>query len=99
MRLMIKKSLYKSVGIWTFLLLFILRGVFPEPACALLSSLDACAVKPECAEFKAVNDALLDGANIKDLEVHTVRTRSGEAYPRCRNCRKTIDSPNVTSDP
>ncbi|MEH2288866.1 YwqJ-related putative deaminase [Nostoc sp.] len=52
-----------------------------------------------CAEFKAVNDALLDGANIMDLEVHTVRTRSGEAYSRCRNCRKTIDSPNVTSDP
>ena len=52
-----------------------------------------------CAEFKAVNDALLDGANIRNLEVHTVRTRSGEAYPRCRNCRKTIDGPNVTSDP
>jgi hypothetical protein len=52
-----------------------------------------------CAEFKAVNDALLDGANIRDLEVHTVRTKTGQAYPRCRNCRKTIDGPNVTSDP
>ncbi|WP_292865562.1 papain fold toxin domain-containing protein [Nostoc sp. LPT] len=49
MRLTINKSVSKSVGIWTFLLLFILKGVFPEPAYAL-SSLDACAVKPECAE-------------------------------------------------
>ncbi|MEH1898217.1 MAG: hypothetical protein V7K94_23540 [Nostoc sp.] len=49
MRLTINKSVYKSIGIWTFLLLFILKGVFPEPAYAL-SSLDACAVQPECAE-------------------------------------------------
>ncbi|MEH2316697.1 hypothetical protein [Nostoc sp.] len=49
MRLTINKSVSKSVGIWTFLLLFILKGVFPEPAYALLSSLDACAVQPECA--------------------------------------------------
>lgn len=49
MRLTINKSVSKSVGIWTFLLLFILKGVFPEPAYAFLSSLDACAVQPECA--------------------------------------------------
>jgi hypothetical protein len=49
MRLMINKSVSKSVGIWTFLLLFILKGVFTEPAYAL-SSLDACAVQPACAE-------------------------------------------------
>ncbi|MEH2008285.1 papain fold toxin domain-containing protein [Nostoc sp.] len=50
MRLTTNKSVSKSVGIWTFLLLFILKGVFPEPAYGLLSSLDACAVQPECAE-------------------------------------------------
>jgi hypothetical protein len=52
-----------------------------------------------CAEFKAVNNAMLDGANIEDLEVHTVRTRTGEAFPRCKNCRITTDGTNVTSDP
>lgn len=50
MRLRINKSVSKPVEIWTFLLLFILKGVFPEPAYGLLSSLDACAVQPECAE-------------------------------------------------
>ncbi|MCV3212365.1 YwqJ-related putative deaminase [Plectonema radiosum NIES-515] len=52
-----------------------------------------------CAEFKAVNNALLDGANVEDLEVHTVRTKTGEAFPRCQNCRVTTDGTNVTSDP
>ncbi|MCC5618653.1 hypothetical protein LC605_26900 [Nostoc sp. CHAB 5836] len=52
-----------------------------------------------CAEFKAVNNALLNGANIEDLEVHTIRTWTGEAFPRCANCRITIDDANVTSDP
>ena len=52
-----------------------------------------------CAEFKAVNDALVNGARIEKLEVHTVRTKKGEAYPRCKNCRLTVDGPTVTSDP
>ncbi|MEH2312819.1 MAG: papain fold toxin domain-containing protein [Nostoc sp.] len=47
---MINKFVFKSVGIWTFLLLLIFKGILPQPAYALLSSLDACAVKPECAE-------------------------------------------------
>lgn len=45
-----KKSISKLFVIWTLLLLFILEGVFPEPAYAFMSSLDACAVQPECAE-------------------------------------------------
>ncbi|MEH2299191.1 MAG: papain fold toxin domain-containing protein [Nostoc sp.] len=49
MRLMINKFVSKSVGIWTFLLLLIFKGILPQPAYALLSSLDACAVQPECA--------------------------------------------------
>jgi hypothetical protein len=44
-----KKSISKLFVIWTLLLLFILKVIFPKPAYALLSSLDACAVQPECA--------------------------------------------------
>jgi hypothetical protein len=51
-----------------------------------------------CAEFKAVNQALLDGAQIQNLEVHTVRNSNGLAFPRCRNCQITTDGTTVTSD-
>lgn len=49
MRSKTKKSVSRLVGIWTFLLLFIFIGIFPKPAYAFLSSLDACAANPECA--------------------------------------------------
>lgn len=49
MRLTTKKSVSRLVGIWTFLLLLIFKGVFLKPAFAFVSSLDACAVRPECA--------------------------------------------------
>jgi hypothetical protein len=49
MRSKTKKSVSRLVGIWTFLLLFIFKGIFPKPAYAFLSSLDACAANPECA--------------------------------------------------
>ncbi|QSJ18290.1 hypothetical protein JYQ62_05610 [Nostoc sp. UHCC 0702] len=39
----------KLVGIWTFLLLLIFKGILPKPAYAFVSSLDACAAQPECA--------------------------------------------------
>lgn len=61
-------------------------------------SLEPWAVE-NCAEFKAVNNALLDGANIENLEIHTVRTKTGEAFSRCANCQQTTDGGNVTSDP
>ncbi|MEH1793679.1 hypothetical protein [Nostoc sp.] len=48
MRLTIKKSVYKSIGIRTFILLLIFKVILPQPAFALLSYLDACAVQPEC---------------------------------------------------
>ncbi len=51
-----------------------------------------------CAEFGACNAALQDGALLEDLEVHTVRTKSGAPYPRCRNCSVTTDGATVTSD-
>ncbi|WP_193200080.1 hypothetical protein [Nostoc sp. MG11] len=49
MQLTINKSVSKLVGIWIFILLLIFKGILPKPAYAFLSSLDACAVKPECA--------------------------------------------------
>lgn len=49
MRLKINKSVSKLVGIWTFLLILIFKGIFPQSAYAFVSSLDACAVEPECA--------------------------------------------------
>ncbi|MBD2499005.1 hypothetical protein H6G83_00010 [Anabaena azotica FACHB-119] len=51
-----------------------------------------------CAEFKAVNQALLDGAKITNLEVHTVRTQTGEAFSRCANCQITTEGATITSD-
>ncbi|MEH2265804.1 hypothetical protein [Nostoc sp.] len=48
MRLTIKKSVYKSIGIWNFILLLIFKVILPQPAFALLSFLGTCAVKPKC---------------------------------------------------
>jgi hypothetical protein len=47
-RLTGSKSVFKLVGIWTFLLLIIFKGILPQSVYALLSSLDACAVQAEC---------------------------------------------------
>ena len=52
-----------------------------------------------CAEFKAANNALLDGASIENLEIHTVRTKTGVPFPRCNNCKVTTAGARVTSDP
>lgn len=49
MRLTTNKSVFRLVGISTFLLLIIFKGILSQPVYALLSSLDACAVQPECA--------------------------------------------------
>ncbi|HGF9378916.1 hypothetical protein P0940_05195 [Acinetobacter nosocomialis] len=38
----------------------------------------------------AVNKALKDGLNRRDLEMATVRTRSGKAFPCCKNCQVTF---------
>ena len=50
-------------------------------------------------EFKSVNNALLGGSRLNSLEVHTVRTATGELFPRCANCRITTAGTKVTSDP
>jgi hypothetical protein len=41
MRLTINKSIFSSVGIWTFLLILIFKGILPQPTYALLPSLDS----------------------------------------------------------
>ncbi|AOR23440.1 RHS repeat-associated core domain-containing protein [Clostridium taeniosporum] len=51
-----------------------------------------------CAEFNAVNKALLDGAKIKDLSVATFKIREGTAFPMCPNCRVTIFGANVVTN-
>ncbi|EEY8851674.1 TPA: hypothetical protein IFJ06_005245, partial [Escherichia coli] len=50
-----------------------------------------------CAEFKAVNEALKANAKISDLEVHTVLVKTGEAFPMCKNCQISIFGAVVTS--
>jgi uncharacterized Zn-binding protein involved in type VI secretion len=51
-------------------------------------SLEAWKVE-NCAEFKAVNEALYDGAKFNDLRIVTVVSRNGMPVPRCANCRLT----------
>lgn len=51
-----------------------------------------------CAEFKGVNDALLNRSRLENLDVHTVRTKSGNPMCRCGNCQVTCQGVNVTSD-
>ncbi|MEH2122802.1 hypothetical protein [Nostoc sp.] len=48
-RLTTNKSVFRLVGISTFILLPIFKGILPQTVYALLSSLDACAIQPECA--------------------------------------------------
>jgi len=51
-----------------------------------------------CAEFNALNNALLGGAKVENLTAHTVIVKSGENFPRCNNCMITTYGLNVTSD-
>ncbi|MBN3942288.1 hypothetical protein [Nostoc sp. NMS9] len=48
-RLTTNKSVFRLVGISTFLLLLIFKGILPQTVYALLLSLDTCAVQLECA--------------------------------------------------
>lgn len=44
-----------------------------------------------CAEFNAINAALLDNANIENLVVYSVYRQSGRYREPCRNCRAMYD--------
>lgn len=50
-----------------------------------------------CAEFNAVNNALLNGSKINNLSVATYRIREGTPFPMCPNCRVTIFGSNVVT--
>jgi hypothetical protein len=43
-----------------------------------------------CAEFKALNWALTDGAREDDLDLWCFKMKTMEPYPRCDNCRDTV---------
>jgi hypothetical protein len=47
-----------------------------------------------CAEFQALNQALLDGAQEQNLDLWCFRARTMEPFPQCQNCRVTVP-PNV----
>jgi RHS repeat-associated protein len=51
-----------------------------------------------CAEFNGVNNALLHGEKIADLEVYTLRTSTGEAMERCANCKISTAGTKVLSE-
>ena len=42
-----------------------------------------------CAEVDAYNKAIKDGANPRNLQMHTVETKTGAPAPRCKNCQQT----------
>jgi RHS repeat-associated protein len=47
-----------------------------------------------CAEFNAVNKALLKGAKIENLDYSTVTTIDGKYYPSCDNCKVAMAGAN-----
>jgi hypothetical protein len=54
-----------------------------------------------CAEIRASNSALRDGAKMEDLDLYTFRLQPDgtlEAMPRCQNCQITTQGANVPTD-
>ncbi len=43
-----------------------------------------------CAEFKAVNDALRDGARLEDIQYAAARVSTGASMPACPNCQISL---------
>ncbi|PHM34690.1 RHS repeat-associated core domain-containing protein [Xenorhabdus szentirmaii] len=54
-----------------------------------LKSLEPWSVN-NCGEIDAVNKALKGGSSLHDLEMATVRTGDGNAFPKCKNCIYTF---------
>lgn len=54
-----------------------------------------------CSECDALNQALKDGANIKDLEMHTLKiekkTGTFTDFEKCENCKVTTKDVKTTS--
>ena len=43
-----------------------------------------------CGEVSAASRAIEAGSRLEDLVIMTVRTRSGDVYPPCENCKKWL---------
>ncbi|MEI5990479.1 hypothetical protein A5881_001972 [Enterococcus termitis] len=41
-----------------------------------------------CGEFNAINNALLDGVDVKNLVVQSVNKQTGAIKPPCINCQE-----------
>ncbi|WP_335059153.1 hypothetical protein [Nostoc sp.] len=80
MRLIANKSVFRLVGIWTFLLLLIFKGILPQPVYALLLSPDACAVKAECAVAIGLELAPTAKAAISKAQNEQVPNKAKEGY-------------------
>jgi hypothetical protein len=75
-----------------------LNGIPPDLLARMpIEGLERWAVD-NCAEFRAVNDALNAGAKIENLQVHNVYTKTGNLFHRCNNSRVTTSGAFVTSD-
>ena len=57
-------------------------------------SLEAWQVS-NCAEFNAVNNALLQGSRPQDIVVRTIRTSTQEAVTPCLNCKTWLDKMGI----
>lgn len=68
-----------------------LRERMPKP------SLEEAHVPENCAEFKAANKALKDGAKMEDLEMYTINRQKAGA-PRCANCMVTTKGAHAITD-
>ncbi|MEH1818106.1 MAG: hypothetical protein V7L31_03240 [Nostoc sp.] len=80
MRLTANQSVFRLVGIWTFLLLLMFKGILPQPVYALLLSLDACAVKAECAVVIGLELALTTKVAISKAQNEEVPNKAKEGY-------------------
>lgn len=86
MLLTVNKFVFKFVGISTFLLLLIFKGILPQTVYVLLSSLDTCAVKPECAaagsELASIAKAAISTTKAQNEQVpNKAKERYCSFYP------------------
>src|SRR5262249_15147572 len=64
--------------------------VVPGQGGILLNTLIPMRHAQTCAEFQALNQALLDGAQEHNLDLWCFRVATMEPFPQCPNCRMTV---------
>lgn len=50
-----------------------------------------------CAEMDAINQALNDGSNLRNLQIYTVYTKTGDSAVMCSNCFYTFANDNISN--